>query len=162
MSIFMKFGDLQGECADAAHHGWMDVTSIHWAVERRITSATSTRGDRESANAEITDLEITRRMDSASPALFMEACCGRGRDVVIHMTKTGDGTSADVYNEYVLKNAVLGKYQVDAVAQDTRRPIETLRISFIDMEVRYVPYDDKGKAQAAIAVGYDTSSNTKR
>ncbi|SRR5690554_5790409 len=162
MSIFMNYDGIKGESADSNHQGWMDIDSIQWGVNRRITAASSTQNDRESANAEISDLVVTRRMDSATPSLFIEACCGTGKDVVIHLSKTGTGSGADVYMEYTLKNALISNYQVSAAAQETGRPTEVLTISFVDLEVKYTPYDEDGKAEAAIAVGFDTATNTKR
>jgi type VI secretion system secreted protein Hcp len=162
MSIFVNYEGIKGEASDPAHKQWMDVESISWGVGRQITSATSTQGDRESANAVISDLQITRRMDSATPKIFIESCCGTGKDVVIHLTKTGTGSGADVYMQYTLKNALISNYTVDAQNQSTDRPSETITVSFVDVEVKYTPYDEDGNAEAAIAVGYDTATNTKR
>lgn len=162
MSIFMNYSGIKGESSDSNHKGWMDLENLQWGVSRRITSGSSTQNDRESANAEISDLVVTRRMDSATPNVFIESCCGTGKDVVIHLTKTGSGSGADVYMEYTLKNALISNYQVSATSQDTGRPVEVLTISFVDLEVKYTPYDEDGKAEAAIAVGFDTASNTKR
>lgn len=92
MSIFMNYEGISGESSDANHTGWIDIEDFRWGVRRRTTSDTSTRRDRESANAEISDLVIRHRMDSATPALFLESCRGRGRRVVLRMTKTGTGT----------------------------------------------------------------------
>lgn len=162
MSIFVNYDGIKGESSDSNHKGWMDVDSISWGVARQITTEASTQNDRESANAEISELTLTRRMDSATPSLFIEACCGTGKDVVIHLTKTGTGSGSDVYMEYTLKNALISSYNVNAISQDTGRPTENIVISFVDLEVKYTPYDDDGNAEAAIAVGFDTSSNTKR
>lgn len=162
MSIFMNYDGITGESSDSNHQGWMDIDELQWGVTRRITAASSTQNDRESATAEISDLVVSRHMDSATPSLFIESCCGNGKDVVIHLTKTGSGSGADVYMEYTLKNALISNYHVNATSQDSERPTESLTISFVDVEVKYTPYDEDGKAQAAIAVGYDTATNTKR
>lgn len=162
MSIFMNYDGVKGESSDKNHKDWMDIDHISWGTHRNITSHTSTRNDRESANAEITDLQVSRRMDSATPQLFIESCCGKGKDVKIHLTKTGTGSGSDVFMEYTLKNALISNYQVSATGQDEKRPTETLTISFVDVEVKYTPYDEDGNADASIAVGYDTATNTKR
>jgi len=162
MSIFVKYDGVKGESSDSNHKDWMDAESVDWGVGRSITSSSSTKGDRESTNAVISDLKIARRMDSATPKLFIESCCGTGKDVIIHLTKTGAGSGSDVYMEYTLKNALLSNYTVTAKAEDTGRPMETLTISFVDVEVKYTPYDEDGSASAAMAVGFDTSTNTKR
>jgi len=162
MSIFVNYDGIKGEASDPSHEKWMDVETISWGVGRNINSSTSTQGDRESANAVISDLKITRFMDSATPKLFIESCCGTGKDVVIHLSKTGKGSGSDVYMEYTLKNALISDYSVAAASQATDRPKETLTISFVDAEVKYTPYDEDGNAEAAIAVGFDTATNTKR
>ena len=162
MSIFVNYEGIKGEASDAGHKEWMDVQSISWGVGRQITSSTSTAGDRESSNAVISDLQITRLMDSATPKIFIESCCGTGKTVVIDLTKTGTGSGTDTYMQYTLKNALISNYTVDASSQSSDRPTETITISFVDVEVKYTPYDEDGNAEAAIAVGFDTASNTKR
>lgn len=161
MSIFMHYEGITGEVSDKHHHGWIDIENLSWGVQRKITSHTATKGDRESANAEITDLTLTRRMDSATPRLFIESCCGRGKEVIIRLCKTGAGDGTDVYMEYTLKNALISLYRMKAVNQSNTRPREQLVISFQDVEVKYTPYNDDGKAQAALAVGFDTTVNEK-
>ncbi|MEJ2670375.1 MAG: type VI secretion system tube protein Hcp [Gammaproteobacteria bacterium] len=160
MSIFLQYEGIKGESSDSGHQGWMDVESVTWGIGRSINSSTSTQGDRESSNAVISDLHITRYMDKATPKLFIESCCGTGKEVKINLTKTGKGGGADVFMEYTLKNALISNYSVSASSQDTNRPSETLTISFVDVEVKYTPYDEDGNAEAAIAVGFDTASNT--
>ena len=162
MSIFMDYDGIPGgQTADKHNHGLIDVDDIAWNVRRRITSHTSTRHDRESANAVIGDLTLTRRMDGASPYLFVESCCGRGRTVVIRLTKTGSGEGGDVFMEYTLKNALISRYRTGAVSQGGIRPTELVRISFTAIEVRYTPYDQDGNAMAPVAVSFDTSTNEK-
>lgn len=162
MSVFVNYEGIKGESSDSGHKGWMDVEAVSWGVGRQITSNSSTQGDRESSNAVISDLHVTRYMDSSTPKLFIESCCGTGKEVKIHLTKTGTGSGSDVYMEYTLKNALISSYSVNAVGQDNNRPTETFTITFVDVEVKYTPYDEDGNAEAAIAVGFDTASNTKR
>jgi len=162
MSIFINYEGVKGESSDPAHKDWCDVESICWGVGRNITSSTSTQGDRESSNANITDLTIMRHMDKATPKIFTESCCGTGKDVVIHLTKTGTGSGAHIYMEYHLKNALISYYQIEAEAEDAERPVEKIQVSFTDVEVKYTPYDEDGNAEAPIAVGFNTATNTRK
>ena len=34
-------------------------------------------------------------------------------------------------------------------------------INFVDVEVKYTPYDEDGNVEAVIAVGFDTAANVK-
>ncbi|MEX0730254.1 MAG: type VI secretion system tube protein Hcp [Aquisalimonadaceae bacterium] len=158
----MNYEGIKGESSDKGHVGWMDIYNIKWGVKRRITSNTSTQSDRESSNAEITDLTLARHMDSATPGLFIESCCGKGKDVIIHLTKTGTGNGADIFVEYTLKNALISDYKVVASSQTNFRPMEAITISFVDVEIRYTSYDEDGNAMAPVAVSFNTASNEKR
>lgn len=162
MSIFLRIPGISGEASDSPQHRqWIDVDQLHWKTHRRITSATATQRARESANAEFSDLQILRRMDSATPYLFIETCCGIGKTVEIHLCKTGTGHGADVYTAYTLHHALLSDYRVISSGFGNNRPIERLSVSFSGMEIRYTPYDEDGGAMAPIAVGFDTSTNMK-
>lgn len=161
MSIHLLIDGVRGESADANHAGWMDIQSLKWGTRRRITSHTSTRYDRESANAEISHLFITRHMDSATPALVIEACCGRGKTMRMHLTKTGAGRGADVYAEYTLRHALVSRYSVRVRGRGNARPLEHMIISFTGMEMRYLPYDEDGLPAAPLVQGFDATTNTR-
>ncbi len=162
MSAFLHIDGVPGEVSDTNYSGWLDIQKWQWGVSRAITSSTSTQGDRESSNATITDLKITRHMDKATAKLFIEACCGTGKMIKLVQTKTGTGTGADTFIEYTLKNALISQYNVVASNKAGTRPKEELTISFVDIEVKYTPYDEDGNAQAPIAVGFNTATNIKK
>lgn len=158
----MQVEGVKGESSDLNHKGWLDIVTLSWNVNRKITSSTSTANDRESSNAEISDLTFTRYMDSATPKIFINACCGKGKKVVIHMTKTGSGSGVDIFMAYTLQNGLFSGYSVVAAANSTVRPVEIITLSFVDVEVKYTPHDEDGNAQAPEAVGFDTAQNKKR
>lgn len=162
MSIFVNYEGIRGESSDPNHREWMDAESISFGVSREITSRTSTRGDRESSNAEISGVLIKKLMDKSTPKVFIESCCGTGKKVKIHLTKTGKGSGTDVFMEYTLKNALISHYQVEADIDDIGRPIEKFFISFVDLELKYTAFDEDGNALAPQAVGFDTSTNMKK
>lgn len=101
-------------------------------------------------------------MDSATPYLFLETCCGRGKDVVLELTKTGAGSGADVFMTYTLRNALLSNYDVESSNRRNSRPTELLTLSFVDIEVKYTPYDEGGNALAPLAVGFNTATHERR
>ena len=162
MSVYMNYEGIEGETTDANHAGWMDIEHLSWGTSRNISSASSTSTDRESANASITDLNITRSMDSATPALFIESCCGKGKTVIVELCKTGEGSGSDTYMQYTLTNALISNYTMTGQSDSNARPVEHITISFQDVEVKYTPYDDDNNALSPLTVGFDTTTNTKR
>lgn len=162
MSIFLNYEGIKGESSDSNHKDWIDISDWKFDVKRAITSATSTKGDRESSNAEIGDLILSKYTDSATPKIFIESCCGTGKNATLHLTKTGAGSGADVYMEINLKNALISQYSVAGNDKSAKRPQELIGISFVDIEIKYTQYDEDGNAMSPVAVGFDTASNIKR
>jgi len=162
MAILLNYEGVKGETKDDNHKDWIDLVGWTFKTDRLITSNTSTKGDRESSNARIYDLQISKEMDLATPKLFMESLCGTGKEVKLRLTKTGQGKGSDVYMEYILKNALISSYEVGGSNTDLSRPTENITISFVEIEVKYTPYDDNNKALANIVVGFDTATNTKK
>lgn len=162
MSIFMYMESLLGEASDPNHKNWVDLLEVTFGVGRSITSVTSTRGDRESSNATISDLKLLKFMDKASAKLFLEACCSTGKQIIIEMTKTGAGQGADTYIRYTLENAIISSLDVEATNDNGYRPLEDITISFTEMSVKYIPYDEDGNAESPIVVGFDTATNQKK
>lgn len=150
-----------GETSNKHHEGWIDLEDIEWSVSRSITSNTSTQGDRESANAVISDLVATKWMDKSTPKLFIETCCGRGKTIKIVMTKTGKGDGSEVFLEYTLENALFAQMETESLSADNVRPAEELHISFTKISIRYIQYDEDGNIVNPISVGFDTATNTK-
>lgn len=64
--------------------------------------------------------------------------------------------------EYILKNALISQYDVGGDEDDIKRPLETITISFTEIEVKYTPYDEDGNAMSPLAGGFDTATNTKK
>lgn len=161
MSIHMRMDGVAGDSSDSNHKGWIDVIQLTWGAGRRITAHASTQNDRESANAELSELTFTRHMDSATPQLFVESCCGRGKTVTIELTRTGTGSGAEPYARYVLHNALLSNYRMAAWSEDPDRPMEKLKISFSKLEVAYMPHDEDNNLLPRIAVAFDKSTNER-
>lgn len=63
--------------------------------------------------------------------------------------------------EYKLKNAIISEYSVSGHSKDIDRPQEQITISFIELEMKYIPFNDDGDPRGNIVVGFDTSENKK-
>lgn len=161
MSFMLQVPGIQGETSDKNHQGYIDLIEAKFSTSRKITSATSTRGDRESSNTSISNLYFMKFMDKSSPHLFIQSCCGTGQTLILVGTKTGAGNGTDVFIEYTLENALFSKMKVEASNQSYYRPVEEYEVSFTKLSKKYIPYDEDGKAEAAIIVGFDTATNTK-
>lgn len=158
MSILMYHPTIKGETSDKNYKGWIDILKVKFGTNRKITSSTSTQGDRESSNASMSTLKIVKLMDKATPYIFIESCCGTGKTLKIIMTKTGSGQGADVFVEYTFENAMFARM---LTLHNGLRPIEEIEISYTRMTTKYIPYDEDGRATGPLVVGFDATTNTK-
>ena len=159
MSIFVKYGDIQGQAEDSGHKNWMKVESMEWGINRSVASDTAIRGGREVGSVTSSDIKIVRRADRATPKLVMEATLGDGTDVEIHVTQRGKGAGEETYLKYTLQNAIISGY-FTAADQD-QKPVEHIVISFTQFTVEFTPYDENGNPEAPELIGFDLATNDK-
>eukprot|EP00913_Durusdinium_trenchii_P010529 g9873.t1 len=81
--------------------------------------------------------EDNREADE-NPRDTREACSGRtGKRTVIHLVTTGN--PGETYIEYTLTNTLIASYSIDSNGD---RPIETIKLNFTKLEVKYTPFDE--------------------
>lgn len=154
MAIYVKIDGIDGEATHETHKKWLDVSSIQWGVGRAISTPAGSTANREASEPSVSEVTITKLMDSSSPKLFTEACTGNaGKLVQIHLVSTG--SPGNTYTEYKLTNSLVSAYSMSSGGD---RPSESVSISFTKLEYKFIPYDDKNKAGTPIAVSYDLST----
>lgn len=157
MSIYLKIEGIDGKATAKGHEKWIVVDSMQWGVGRAISSAVGSAKDREASKPSISEVSVTKLMDESSPLIFTEACVGKAKKVDIHLCTTGT-EKIDTYMEYTLEDCMVSGYSVSSGGD---RPSESLSLSFTKMVMKFIPYDDAGKATSPIPAGYDMVTGTK-
>ena len=157
MPIYLKFDGIDGKVTAEGHEQWIAVDSLQWGVGRAISSVIGTAKDREASKPSISEVSVTKLMDESSPLIFTEACVGKSKPVQIHLVTTGTD-SLDTYMEYSLEDCMVSGYSVSSGGD---RPSESVSLSFTKMEMKFIPYDDAGKATSPIPAGYDMALGKK-
>ncbi|OAN11069.1 hemolysin D [Photobacterium jeanii] len=145
-NTYMYYNGIKGEGTGqegGTYDGLITVLSVDWGVGREITSFTGTAKDREASAARLYDMTVTKLQDSASTLLFKEATTGKSAEARFHITKQGEDGIEDIIT-YVLTDAMISAYSISV--QDDR-PIETLTISFTEMELKVWPTSDQNIKQ---------------
>ncbi|MFV0491047.1 MAG: Hcp family type VI secretion system effector [Pseudorhodobacter sp.] len=154
MPIYLQLDGIPGDATHETHKQWMDIESIHWNVSRNMNTAAGSTANREASEPTVSEVVLTKVSDSSSTKLFAEACTGRtGKLVTIHLVTTGN--PGDTYIEYKLTNTLVANYTVDSSGD---RPVETIRLNFTKMEVKYIPYDENHQAKSPMIASYDLST----
>jgi type VI secretion system secreted protein Hcp len=154
MAIYVKYEGIDGEATHEEHKKWLDVSSVQWGVGRAISTPSGSTSNREASEPSVSEVTLTKLMDSSSPKFFTEACTGAaGKKVQIDLVTTG--SPGKTYATYTLTNALVSSYSMSSGGD---RPAESISISFTKMEYKFTPYDDTNKAGTPIAVSYDIST----
>lgn len=154
MAIYLKYEGIDGEATHEEHKKWVDIGSLQFGVGRAISTPAGSTANREASEPSVSEVTLTKTLDSSSPKFFTEACTGAaGKKVVIDLVSTG--SPGVTYTQYTLYNTLVSGYSVSTGGD---RPAESLSLSFTKIEFKFVPYDDKHKAGSPITVSYDLST----
>jgi type VI secretion system secreted protein Hcp len=154
MPIYLQLDGIPGDATHETHKKWMDIESIHWNVARNMNTAAGSAANREASEPTVSEVVLTKVSDSSSTKLFAEACTGRtGKLCTIHLVTTG--SPGETYIEYKLTNTLVANYSIDSSGD---RPVETIRLNFTKIEVKYTPYDDSHKPMAPMIASYDLAT----
>jgi type VI secretion system secreted protein Hcp len=91
VDMFLKLDGVDGESVDIKYEKWIEILSFSWGISDG-SKATNPPGKAPNARrAQVSDLSITKYLDSSSPKLFEKCCEGDhigGATLV--MRKAGD------------------------------------------------------------------------
>jgi type VI secretion system secreted protein Hcp len=72
---FLKIDGIEGECKDAQHEGWLDITELAWGLSQEPVPATD--GTFSAGTPTVRSVQFTAPLGRASPNLFLACCMGR-------------------------------------------------------------------------------------
>ncbi|MEM7497546.1 MAG: type VI secretion system tube protein Hcp [Pseudomonadota bacterium] len=154
MPIYMEIEGIMGDATHETHKNWMDIESLHWNVSRNMNTSAGSSANREASEPTVSEVVLTKVTDSSSTKLFAEACSGRtGKLTTIHLVTTGN--PGETYVEYKLTNTLVANYSVDTTGD---RPVETIRLNFTKMEVKYIPHDENHSPLSPMIASYDLAT----
>jgi type VI secretion system secreted protein Hcp len=154
MAVYLKFEGIDGEVTQSQHEKWIEIHSFQFGVGRGIGTPTGSSKNRESSSASVSEIVVTKTMDSSSPKLFTESATGtKGKKVEIHFISTGD--PGLTYAQYTLEDTLISGYSLSSGGD---RPSESISLNFTKVEFKMTPYDDKNAAGTPITVSYDLAT----
>jgi type VI secretion system secreted protein Hcp len=151
MPIYMKYGDIKGEVTAKGHEHWIEVNSFQWGVGRGISSPTGASGDRESSAPSVSEITVTKGLDSSSVNLLQEALAGEGKKVTLDFCKT-DKNELVKYLSFELENTMISGYSASSGGD---RPQESLSLNFTKISMTETGSDAAGSTGQPSTVGYD-------
>lgn len=152
-TAYIQIDGIKGEVTAEGYEGWIEVGSVQWGVARGISS---TAGGREASAPSISEITLTKTLDSTSPALFLRAVGGISNiaTVKLHLVTPSSGSTNTntVFYKLTLSN-VLVSSQSNSGSTGDDRPQESISLNFSKIEVEYL-VDGKTASRA----GYDLAT----
>jgi len=148
MAAYLKYGEIKGESLAEGHKGsdgWIEVGSVQWGCGRAISTPVGTSSKREASSPSISEITLTKLMDSTSAKLAKEGLVGKAVEATIELVETGE-SKLETYLTLTLTNAMISGY---SFSSGGGRPSESLTLNFTKIEYTYQGYDDKGKIDTA-------------
>jgi type VI secretion system secreted protein Hcp len=156
MPIYMKYQDISGSVTEQGHVKWIELDSFHWGVGRAIGTAARGAISREHSETSISEITVTKRMDNASPKLFLDAVAGKlNNKVKIDFTTTHKG-KMEVFLKYELEDTGVSGYSVSSGGD---MPVESLSLNFTKITNTFTGLDP-ALSGSPETVGFDLTKMT--
>ncbi len=136
VDMFIKIPDIDGEAQHSGEDGWIQVESLQWGFDRSINAPTSSSA-RESSSPSVSEVTVTKLMDSTSTVLMFESCCGSSKTVEIDLLTTASDGQQQFYM-IELEKARITSYSMSG---DGEQASESLSLNFEKINWKYQSTD---------------------
>jgi type VI secretion system secreted protein Hcp len=151
---FLKLEGIEGESLDAKHKDEIELVSFSWGV----TAQTVGGPGGGSGKAQLTDIEIAKRVDKASPMLFLACASGKHiKDATLTVRKAGKDQLE--YLKYKFSDILISGYHESGGGEDV--PLDLVRFNFAKIEISYSPQKPDGSLGPPVKAGWDLKQNKK-
>jgi type VI secretion system secreted protein Hcp len=154
---FFKYGSIKGESQDSKHPSEIQLESFSFGVSNTGSFAFGGGGGTGKANFQ--SFNLTKKVDAASPSLFLACCTGQHSPTAVVSIRKAGGTQED-YLIYTFSDTMIDSYQVGG-STGSELPIESVSFGYGKMEIEYKTQDAKGMLGKPVKAGYDLTKNVK-
>lgn len=152
MAIYLKYGDAQGDVTEVNHTNWVELTDAQWSMSRSIRSSVGIGKNRESTSAYVSELTLTKLVDSSSHTLSTYAFVGQAKEAQLDFTRVNEGGET-IFRTIKLKDAITASLVNSGHGKD--RPTETLTLNFTEITIEDYGEDSKGNKTGPKRIIYD-------
>lgn len=152
MAIYMKFGDdVNGDVTTEGFKQWIELNSFQFGVSRGVSSGAG-GATRESSAPNISEIVVSKYLDSASAKLYQDLLAGAfDTKVTIKMTTTTKN-KVETFLTYELTDCGVSSYSQSSGGD---APTESLSLNFIKIMLTPTPLDKSGQIKKGDIVSYD-------
>jgi type VI secretion system secreted protein Hcp len=149
---FLKLGTLKGESVVKGFEDQIQLLSWGWGMTQSGTTHTASGGG--AGKVDVSDLQISKHVDAASPMLALACCKGTHYDTATLTMRKAGGTALE-YVTITLTNLIVTSYSVSEGGGGDLLT-DTFTLNFGKFKYSFQPQDNKGaKKGGAIDATWD-------
>src|SRR3979490_2281442 len=125
----MDFDGIKGDVTAADYKGWIELNSFQFGVSRGVSSGAG-GATRESSSPSISEIVVSKYLDSASPKLYQDSLAGAfDTKVTIKMTSTTKN-KVETFLTYELTDCGVSSY---LQSSGGGAPVESLPLNLVEI-----------------------------
>lgn len=157
-NMFLKLGEIEGECEDVNHEKWIEILSLSHGFSQPTSAVRASSGATvEKANH--MDISISKYLDSATDAIL--STCWSGEQLktsTIEFYRSDGSATAVKYLMIEMEHVIVSNYSISAGGGDI--PVESISLSYGKVSYNYIPQKkETGDAAANQPVKADLIKN---
>jgi len=131
MPVYMKYEGAQGSCTAQGYQNWIELYSCNFQSTRQVGTPSGRGTNRESSAPSVSEVSISKNLDTSSGVLYKASLAGKGVNVTIVMLKaSADGSKLEEVDKLELQDTLVTNYSISAHGGDTHRPpVESMSLN---------------------------------
>jgi type VI secretion system secreted protein Hcp len=151
MSIYMKYGSINGAVTTEGFTNWILLNSFQWGAARAIGTAARGSTSREHTEPSLSEVTVTKQTDVSSPKLLLESVAGElNNTVTLKFTTTTKG-KVETFLTFELTDCGVSGYSLSSGGDI---PTESLSLNFTKISNTFIGMDPATTGSPE-TVGYD-------
>lgn len=131
VDMFLKLDGVKGESQDSKHKDEIQILSFSWGLSQTAQGAGGGAG---ASKVSVSDFQIVKRLDTASPQLMEMACSGEHiGSGLLTLAKAGDNKGQQEYMKIKFSDILISSYSTGG--SNTGDPAEQISLNFSNVEV---------------------------
>jgi type VI secretion system secreted protein Hcp len=154
--MFLNIQDIKGESSDQKHKDEIEILHYSFGVTQQGTMGYGGGGG--AGKAHFQDLSFSKRIDKASPNLFVACATGKHIDQIV-LTVRKAGGQQEEYLKVTMKECIISSYHESG--SEGAMPLENIAFNFTECKYEYKPQQKDGSLGGAIVGGYNVKEQKK-
>ncbi|HWJ94287.1 MAG TPA: type VI secretion system tube protein Hcp [Telluria sp.] len=158
IDVYLQIDGIKGESMDDKHKDWIECKTVAWGVTQPKSATASTGGGHTAERVEMTDIQITKLADLATPVLLQTCAAGKTipKAKLEFMRADGNGDRVK-YFEIQLENVLISK--VNPQVGEGEFMHENVGLKFSKVKYMYTQQKVSGGAGGNTSGGWDLATN---